>query len=171
MGDKHILLPINLLNGSFDTLLFAQKMARQFSVCITLLNVVDLNIAASPSVYDEVCQENKKALRRLGKIFFGDAANVNVSVRMGRPHEQILEAAQNEFCNLIVLSSPKPSVWKRLLDLGTVKSIVRAAPCPTLVLPRIWKMTPQQGPAAFQPVRTLTAFWFTPAMFNNAATT
>ncbi|HEY3913645.1 MAG TPA: universal stress protein [Verrucomicrobiae bacterium] len=159
MGDKHILLPINLRNSSFDTLLFAQKLARQSSARITLLNVVDLNIAAAPNVYDDVCQENKNALRRLGKLFFGDAANVNVCVKIGRPHEQILETAQAEFCNLIVLSSPKPSVWRRLLDLGTVKAIVRAAPCPTLVLPRLWKMPPSQNRDVFPLVRTHTAFW------------
>lgn len=141
MHDKRILLPINLANGSFDTLLFAQEMAGEFGVGIRLLNVVSLNIAAGSSVYDDVCQENNRALERLKNLFFGAGTDVSVSVRAGEAAEEILAEAREEQCELIVLSSPKPTLWKRLLGLGTVKAIVRKAPCPTLVLPRIWKTT------------------------------
>lgn len=133
-------MPINLTNGSFDTLLFAQKMAAQFNVCVILLNVVNLNIAAAPSVYDELCNESTMALRRIGRHFFGGDTEVNVSVRTGKPDDEIVAAARAEGCELIVLSTPKPSLWKRLMGLGTVKGVLRAAPCPTLVLPRVWKM-------------------------------
>jgi nucleotide-binding universal stress UspA family protein len=146
MQAKRILVPITLPNSSFETVLFAKKMADEFSASVTLLNVVSLNIVETLSVYDEVCLESEKALRRIGKLFFGGVSDVSVSVRVGKAHEQIVAAAKSGLCELIVLSTPKPSLWKRLLGLGTVKAVVRAAPCPTLVLPRIWKMSPEQDP-------------------------
>ncbi|MBU6401666.1 MAG: hypothetical protein KGS61_15220, partial [Verrucomicrobia bacterium] len=51
----------------------------------------------------------------------------------------------------------KSSLWKRLIGLGTVARVVRSAPCPTLVLPRRWRVTPEQyRPAALPDVRQPT---------------
>jgi hypothetical protein len=76
---------------------------------------------------------------------------VRINVRVGRPHEEILAEADAELSELIIMASPKPACWKRLLGLGTVERVVRNARCPTLVLPRIWKITPEQYRQAMRP--------------------
>jgi len=145
MNSKRILIPVNLPKSSFNSLLFAQGLANEVPIHLTLLNVVNLNVARLESrVYNEVCAESEAALKKLANLFFGDSPSVRINVRVGRPHEEILAEADAELSELIIMASPKPACWKRILSLGTVERVVRNARCPTLVLPRIWKITPEQ---------------------------
>ena len=145
MNSKRILVPVNLPKSSFNSLLFAQGLADEVPIHLTLLNVVNLNVARLESrVYNEVCAESEAALKKLAKLFFGDSPSVRINVRVGRPHEEIVAEADAELSELIIMASPKPACWKRFLGLGTVERVVRNARCPTLVLPRVWKITPEQ---------------------------
>ena len=145
MNVKRILIPVNLLKGSFDALQFAQGLAETVPIHVTLLNVVNLNIVPLENrIYDEVCAESEAGLKKLARLFFGDSPSVRINVRVGQPHEEIVAEADAESSELIIMASPKPSRWKRFLGLGTVGRVVRNARCPTLVLPRIWKITPEQ---------------------------
>ena len=145
MNSKRILVPVNLPKSSFNSLLFAQGLANEVPIHLTLLNVVNLNVARLESrIYNEVCAESEAALKKLAELFFGDSPSVRINVRVGRPHEEILAEADAELSELIIMASPKPACWKRILSLGTVERVVRNARCPTLVLPRIWKITPEQ---------------------------
>ena len=145
MNSKRILVPVNLPKSSFNSLLFAQGLANEVPIHLTLLNVVNLNVARLESrIYNEVCAESEAALKKLAELFFGDSPSVRINVRVGRPHEEILAEADAELSELIIMASPEPARWKRFLGLGTVERVVRNAPCPTLVLPRIWKITPEQ---------------------------
>jgi nucleotide-binding universal stress UspA family protein len=142
MQAKRILVPIRLPSKSFDTLLFAQKIAAESPVSITLLNVVGLNIAFESTVYDEMCRESENALRRLGTRFLRDAVDVNIRVRVGNPRDEIVTEAKSSCADLILLSAPNRSIWKRWLSDGTIKGVVRKAPCPTMVLPEVWGQLP-----------------------------
>ena len=152
MNSKRILVPVNLPKSSFNSLLFAQGLANEVPIHLTLLNVVNLNVARLESrIYNEVCAESEAALKKLAKLFFGDSPSVRINVRVGRPHEEILAEADAELSELIIMASPKPACWKRILSLGTVERVVRNARCPTLVLPRIWKITPEQYRQTMRP--------------------
>ena len=141
MNDKRILIPVSLLKDSFEALQFAQGLADEVPIHVTLLNVVNLNVARLESrIYNEVCAENEAVLKKLAKHFFGKSQSVRINVRVGRPHEEIVAEAGAELSELIIMASPKPSRWKRFLGLGIVERVVRTAPCPTLVLPRVWKI-------------------------------
>jgi nucleotide-binding universal stress UspA family protein len=152
MNGKRILLPVNLLKGSFDALQFAQGLTDEVPIHVTLLNVVNLNVVRLESrIYDEVCAESEAALKKLAKHFFGDSPSVHINVRVGWPHQEIVAEADAELSELIIMAGPKPSRWKRFFGLGTVERVVRNAPCPTLVLPRVWKITPEQYRQAMRP--------------------
>ncbi len=152
MNSKRILIPVNWLKGSFDALQFAQGLADEVPIHVSLLNVVNLNVTRVESrIYNEACAESEAALKKLAKHFFGDSPSVRINVRVGRPHEEIIAEAGAELSELIIMAGPKPSRWKRLLGLGTIEHVVRSAPCPTLVLPRVWKITPEQYRQAMRP--------------------
>ena len=145
MNVKRILIPVNLLESSFDALQFAQGLAREMPIHVTLLNVVNLNVVRVESrIINEVCGESEAALKTLAKHFFGDSPSVCINVRVGQPHEEIVAEADAESSELIIMASPKPSRWKRFLGQGTVERVVRNTRCPTLVLPRVWKIAPEQ---------------------------
>jgi nucleotide-binding universal stress UspA family protein len=159
MQGRRILVPVNLPLHSFEALLFAKQMAGEVPLSLTLLHVVRLNIAFESRVYDELCLESEEALRQIGRRIFGATPGVNVIVRVGKPHEEIVAEAQSASAELILLSTPKPSFWKTLLGEGTVRGVVRAAPCPTLVLPRIWKATMEDRRGAAHPFADPISEW------------
>jgi nucleotide-binding universal stress UspA family protein len=169
MNSKRILIPVNLLKGSFDELQFAQGLANEVPIHVTLLNVVNLNVVRLESrIYNEVCAESEAALKKLAKHFFGDSPSVRINVRVGQPHEEIVAEADAELSELIIMASPKPSRWKRFLGLGTVERVVRNARCPTLVLPRIWKIAPEQYRYA---IRSRSGVWSIVAWQSNSVLT
>ena len=152
MNVKRILIPVTLSEGSFDALQFALGLAGEVPIRVTLLNVVNLNVVRLENrIYGEVRTENEAALKKLAKHFFGDSPSVNINVRVGRVHEEIIAEAAADLSEPIIMASPKPSSWKRFFGLGTVERVVRNAPCPTLVLPRVCKITPEQYRQAMRP--------------------
>jgi nucleotide-binding universal stress UspA family protein len=156
MNGKRILAPVNLEQNSFDALHFVAGLAGEMAVCATLLYVAELNISAPERrVYDELCRENERRLRSLAKLFF-DGEPPYVSVRVGKPHEEILAEAESGQAVLIVMASPKSSRAKWQFRPTTVERVVRKAPCLTLVLPRAWKITPEQYRHAMRPVPVAT---------------
>jgi nucleotide-binding universal stress UspA family protein len=137
MPARRILIPLDLVHSTIDPLLFVQGIATEMPICATLLHVVAVNLAPTERrVYEELCSEAQAALCKLAKLFFGDGHETRVSVRIGRPHQQIVLEARASLSELIILSGGKPRSWARLFGTGTAERVVRAAPCPTLVLPR-----------------------------------
>jgi nucleotide-binding universal stress UspA family protein len=119
MNVKRILIPVNLLNGSFDVLQFAQGLAAAVPIHATLLNVVNLNVVKLEyRIFNEVLAESEAGLKKLAKHFFGNSPSVRINVRMGRPHEEIVAEAEAELSELIIMASPEPSRWKRFLGLA-----------------------------------------------------
>jgi nucleotide-binding universal stress UspA family protein len=136
-GARRILIPLDLVRGTIDPLLFVQGIGAESPVSATLLHVVSLNVGVTERrVYQELCSEANAALCKLARLFFGDDMETRVSVRIGRPHEQIIQEALSAGSELIILSAGKPNSWARLLAWGTTERVVRSAPCATLILPR-----------------------------------
>jgi universal stress protein A len=143
MNSKRILIPVDLMRGSPDALVYVQRMAQENPLCVTLLHVVDLNIApAMPSVYDQLCAEGEAALRKLAKLFFGADQAVRVIVRVGKAAEEIVAEAKAGVADMIILSAPKTSKQFRPFHHSTTRHVLGRAPCPTVVLPRPDKVTP-----------------------------
>ena len=152
MHAKRILVPVSLQRSDADALRFIENLSRDVPVYATLLHVVNLNIfGLERRVLDELCREKEQRLQGLTKLFFEDGRMPQRRVRLGRPHEEILAEAEEEHSELIVMASPKASRLKWRFSPATVERVVRNAPCPTLVLPRVWKITPQQYREATRP--------------------
>jgi len=146
MNSKRILVPVNLPKSSFQLAAVCARSGERSPIHLTLLNVVNLNVARLESrVYNEVCAESEAALKKLAKLFFGEQPSVRINVRVGRPHEEILAEGRRGIV-------PNSSSWPvRSLRVGSGFSAwarssgwFATRACPTLVLPRIWKITPEQ---------------------------
>jgi nucleotide-binding universal stress UspA family protein len=144
MNIKRVLIPLDLMRSPCDALVFAQNMAADSPVCVTLLYVLNLNIVPpTPQIYDELCAESEEALKKLARFFFGSDQAAHVVVRVGAPHEEIVAEAKKESADLIILSGPERRAWKQLLRPGTTQKIIDASPCPAVVLPRSPKKATQ----------------------------
>jgi nucleotide-binding universal stress UspA family protein len=149
MRNKHILVPLDLVRGPASALVFTRQMAAESPVSVTLLHVIDLNIfPAQPAVHDQLCAESQAALRKLAKLFFGAEQAARTIVRAGNPAREIVAEAKAAEADLIVMCGPKKSRRMRFLRRGTTQGVLRAACCPTLVLPRPVRPAPQKAGCA-----------------------
>lgn len=141
MNHSDILVPLNLENDPLEGLKFASRVAGEMSLHTTLLHVVELNIfPLDRRVYDEVCLEYQQMLQKLADRFSQNGHRL--SVRVGKPHEEILAEARDSGVELIVMGAPKSHRWRWPFHSTTVERVVREAPCQTLVMPEDRKVTP-----------------------------
>jgi len=155
MQTKRILVPLDLhdAKSSLDALHFVAGMANEFSVEATLLHVIHLNVAVlDRHVEEALCARSEHQLRQLARIFLGQCATRTIRIRHGCPHKEIVAEAVSSVSELVVLTPPKRSRWP--FRSRTAERVLREAPCFTLVLPRAWKITPEQYREATRPVRT-----------------
>jgi nucleotide-binding universal stress UspA family protein len=135
MRSKHILVPLDLIRGPANALVFVQQMAAETPVRVTLLHVVDLNIfPPQPAVNDQLRAESQAALRKLAKLFFGTEQAARISVRTGQASGEIIAEAKEAGADLIVMCGPR-SGRLGFLRRGTTQRVLISASCPTLVLP------------------------------------
>lgn len=154
MKNKRILVPLDLVRGSPDALVFVQNLATESPLCVMLLHVVDVNIApVRPGIYDELCTEAEAALRRLAKLFFGTDQAARVVVRIGKVSDEIVAEAEAGAADMIVLCGPKSRKRFRFFRHCTTRHVLRRAPCPTVVLPNSEKVALH----VFQPQRMTPA--------------
>ena len=62
MNSKRILVPVNLPKSSFNSLLFAQGLANEVPIHLTLLNVVNLNVSRLKAAF--ITKSARRAKRR-----------------------------------------------------------------------------------------------------------
>jgi nucleotide-binding universal stress UspA family protein len=143
MKNKRILVPLDLVRGSPNALEYVQDLAMETPLCVTLLHVVDVNIAPiRPDIYAELCAEAESALRKLVKLFFGTDQAARVAVRIGKVSDEILAEAKEGSADLIVLSGPKSPKRFSLFRGRTTRRVLKSAPCPAVVLPNSEKVAP-----------------------------
>ncbi len=141
MNRSDILVPLNLEKHGFEGLEFAARMSGEMPVQTTLLYVVELNIFPTDNrVYNELCLEYHERLRVLGQSFFENQPRL--SVRVGKPHEEILAEARESNPELIVMAAAKAERRKWPFLASTVDRVVQSAPCLTVVLTDSWKAGP-----------------------------
>jgi len=75
--------PGQLAEKLFQFAAVCASLANEVPIHVTLLNVVNLNVARLESrIYNEVCAESEAALKKLAKLFFGDSPSVRINVRV-----------------------------------------------------------------------------------------
>jgi nucleotide-binding universal stress UspA family protein len=160
MQSKSILVPVDLdkAENSIDSLQFVDGMAGEMSVQVSLLYVANLDVVLP----DRRLHENlrvawERRMEALSRQFLGDCASHCLRVRAGKPYEQIVAEAEESSSELIVLSRPQPS-RRNWFRSRTAERLVRSAPCLTLILPRVWKISPEQYRGAMRPENCLIPF-------------
>jgi nucleotide-binding universal stress UspA family protein len=136
MKCKQILVPLDLLRGTPDVLVYVQNLAMESPLFVTLLHVVDVNVSPiRPGLYDELCAEAAAGLRKLAKLFFGAEQAVRVVVRTGNVSDEIVGEAKAAAADLIVLCARKAPRRLRIFGRRITRQVLNRAPCPTIVLP------------------------------------
>ena len=133
---KKILVPIDMANIAKGKAVIdiasaqADKDAR-----VILLNVVaEIPAWAAVELPDEILEKSLQTSRdRLQAIAATSDLNMEVEVRMGHSHKTILEVADENGVDLIIIGSHQPGMEDFILG-STAAKVVRHAKCSVLVI-------------------------------------
>jgi len=140
---KRILVPVDFSPLSKKALQYAIKLAREFNAAVNLFHVVEPEI---PPAFDgfmiapppiSQCATNGYANRLdslAGSARTAGVSQVRSTVRTGLAAFEIVEAAKELDVDLIVIATHGYTGWKHFAIGSTAERVVRAAPCPVLVV-------------------------------------
>lgn len=140
---KRILVPVDFSPLSKKALLYAARLAQQFKAEIHLFHVVEPEI---PPAFDGYMiapppMTNGASASCAGqmKTWVNSARNAGVAhvgstTRRGLASLEIVEAAKELDVDLIVIATHGYTGWKHFAIGSTAERVVRAAPCPVLVV-------------------------------------
>jgi nucleotide-binding universal stress UspA family protein len=135
-GYRKILIAVN---GSRDALSHGLKLAQDEKCWVTVVKVVpendgDLDLTGIRNIGDAI---NGGAAREISEIKgIADKERMMVKTRLeeGKVCEKIVEVAEEEKCDLIVMGSERKSWLSRIFSENIVKKVIDMAPCPVLVV-------------------------------------
>jgi universal stress protein A len=139
---KRILVAVDFSDASTAAFRHAVLLAKHFRSDLMLLNVVSpvpalacQPIDGIPSYADDELALSEKNLSDLTKSAEqSEVKNVRAIIRIGLAPHEIVEAAKDADIDLIVIATHGYTGWKHFCIGSTAERVVRAAPCPVLVV-------------------------------------
>lgn len=138
---KSILCPVDFSEASLRALEYAFSLAQETDARLTLLHVVrELPAASDPASFDvsgyraRVLEEARRRLHGLVPAGVRDWCTPEERVATGKPHREIVGAAQAQAAGLIVMGVHGRGVVDLALFGSTTHQVVRAADCPVLTI-------------------------------------
>ena len=132
---KKILAPTDFSELSARGVRYACQLAKDVGAEVIILNVV---IVDESGINKREMEENKQ---RLEEFVVKNVADIGANLRIrkvvdaGQPYGAIVDCAENERIDLIVISSHGRSGLSRMLIGSVTDKVLRAASCPVLVVP------------------------------------
>lgn len=152
---KNIVLPLDGSELSEQAIPYAQQIIGNAGQ-INLLTVVDVPSFPSHTIYpvpiavpepdymtvvDDMIANARDYIDNLAKRLQSQGYNVKTVVKSGDPAVGILEVAQNEEADAIVMSTHGRSGMSKWLFGSVTQKILSAMPCPVFVIPGVREQT------------------------------
>lgn len=139
---KKILVPHDFSPPSQKAFKYAYRFAKAFGSRITLLHVLEpaasrrfIERPGAPAVSEkELASAEKNLLVLLSSAEVGGLKKTQSALRTGIASHEIVEAAKELDVDLIVIATHGYTGWKHFCIGSTAERVVRAAPCPVLVV-------------------------------------
>jgi len=153
---QRILVPIDFTPAALHALRYSAGMARKMGGSVCLLHVVncgaiynELDKTALTEANAEIIQEAQQQLENLANAELGQTPHSR-QVRVGHPGKEIIQAAQSENSDLIIMAIHEHKGLQRVFRRDTCRQVELEAPCHVLTLhcdeagevePKLWKGT------------------------------
>jgi len=139
---KKILCPTDFSEASYKALSAADEIAKHFSAEILLVHVVEplLTVPAGPAALNaaeyqiQLMASSKKGLEAVAKEYFSKGVKVRQTVLEGGPAYQIVQFAEKENVDLIIIATHGQTGWRHLLFGSVAEKVVRLATCAVLTI-------------------------------------
>jgi nucleotide-binding universal stress UspA family protein len=128
------------LNGNQEVLRQGIKMSKDEKTWITVVKVVQpyeggLELTGIKNLQDVFDNGASKAVSDIRQIAASEEALVKTRLETGDVPDRIVEVAQEERCDLIIMGSKKKkSIFSRLFGDHVVEKVIDRAPCPVFVV-------------------------------------
>jgi nucleotide-binding universal stress UspA family protein len=140
---KRILVPVDFSPLSKKALLYAARLAEQFNAELNLFHAIEPEVlpafdgymVAPPPISNGAgasCAGQLKTWTHFARN--AGVSHVGSAIRHGLPAFEIVEAAKELDVDLIVIATHGYTGWKHFAIGSTAERVVRAAPCPVLVV-------------------------------------
>lgn len=135
-GYRKILIAVN---GRKDVLTEGLKLAEDEKCWITVVKVLppyegDLNLTGIKNIEDVLNSEATKALAGITDTAESEGALIKTRLEEGEVHKKIIEVAEEERCDLIVMGAKKRSWIRKFFGDNVVEKVIDLAPCPVFVV-------------------------------------
>jgi nucleotide-binding universal stress UspA family protein len=136
-----ILVPVDFSDSSSHALRHATNLAQQSGGSLIMVHVVPADYGLL-GIGREEWADLDRSLQRQAANRLRDFADANVpgnvettlEVRIGQPAEEIVAAANESKCDLVVLSTHGRSGLDRLLIGSVADRVARLSPCPVFLM-------------------------------------
>jgi len=133
---RRILVTTDFSEGTSDALAYAFSVAQEYDARISLLHVVhDVAVDTTGTFRDSLLTGVEKALQDLVPPEAADWCDVDTRIETGVPYQVILKILEDEKIDLAVMNIHGKGLLDRALLGSTAERVVRAAPCPVLLIP------------------------------------
>jgi len=136
-GYRKVLIAVN---GSKEVLKQGIKLARDEKTWITVVKVMqsyegDLNLTGMKNLNDVFDDGGAQAVTDIARIAQDEGALVKTRLEQGDVPDRIVEVAEEEKCDLIIMGSKKKKgILSRLFGDHIVEKVIDRAPCPVYVV-------------------------------------
>lgn len=135
-GYRKILIAVN---GSKEVLKEGLQLAHDEKCWVTVVKVIppyegDLNLVGIKNIEDVLDSEGTKAISDMKDIAKKEGALIKTRLEEGAVDKKIVEVAEDERCDLIIMGADKKSWIKKILGKSVVEKVINQSPCPVLVV-------------------------------------
>lgn len=141
MQVRHILAPTDLSNESRKSITYVMRLAQHFQAKLTLLHVCEMSDAGTDSSNAPASEEFQQHIARaklsllsLHDVVRAQYSNTELCFRWGEPGDQIFATARSLGVDLVAFSTHDFAWLRHFVDGGNRAEILRATPCPVLIL-------------------------------------
>jgi nucleotide-binding universal stress UspA family protein len=140
---KKIVCPTDFSDPSYEGLKVAREFAEHFSAELILVNVIFpgpiIPGVAEPGFHIPAALEAmqataEKALKDLARQKMLEHISVQTLVISGKPADEIVNLADEENADLIVIATHGESGWQKFLFGSVTEKVIRMALCPVLTI-------------------------------------
>ncbi|MBI4838921.1 MAG: universal stress protein [Nitrospirae bacterium] len=136
-GYRKILIAVN---GSKEVLVNGLKLAQDEKCWVTVVKVVphnegDLNLTGVKNIGDVLDSGGQKMVSEIKDIAETEGALIKTRLEEGEVHKKIIEVAEEERCDIIIMGARRRRKWiSRLFGDNVVEKVINQAPCPVFVV-------------------------------------
>jgi len=128
------------LNGSREVLHTGIRLAQDEKTWVTVVKVIEpfdgnLDLTGIKNLEDVLDDGGARALADVREMAAAEGALIKTRLEQGDVPQTIVEVAEEERCDLIIMGSKKKKGWfSKLFGDHVVEKVIRQAPCPVFVV-------------------------------------